>query len=240
MSDGWGNDRTFRHTLRMHQASKRLWRVLVRTVLFATLSVLIALLASAGFILSDFSGTATLPADCGIVFGAAVYGSRPSMAVQRRIDAAVALYRRHLITRIFMTGGKAGGDRLSEAAVMRARAIHGGVDPRDIVTEDRARSTWENLLFTRPLTESCGTVVAISDAFHLARIGLLARRQGWGTLQTFPAARPSSFALEARGIGREVLGVLYYAFHVDILWNIAPTATYLESSRSATPAVLVN
>lgn len=195
----------------------------------ATVSVVLilglTLVALSIVIVSSFGGSSELPADCAVVFGAAVYDDRPSPAILRRVSTAVDLYHRRMVKTLFLTGGKGSRDRTTEARVMRRIAVRDGVDPRDIILEERARSTWENLLLTRPLTASCGSVVAISDEFHLARISLLAARQGWGMLQTVPAGIPGSARAEARSVLREAAGYLYYALRLDRVWNIAPTAT---------------
>ena len=220
---------------------KKIWRRLLWGLLIAVILCLSTVLMTIVIILSHFSGTAQLPSECGVVFGAAVYGSRPSMAVMRRVDRAADLYRERRISKIFVTGGKGNGARLSEAAVMRTSLLSENVSPADIIIEDKARSTWENLLFTRPLTAGCTSVTGISDAFHLARIELLARRQGWNTIRTWPAPRPESSQLELKGFEREVVAYLYYALRLDRIWNIAPTATYIETDTSSnTPSVLVN
>ncbi|MBI5155794.1 YdcF family protein [Candidatus Peregrinibacteria bacterium] len=226
----------------MHRSpSRKIWRKILWGLLFTVLFMLSVVLGTTVLILSRFSGTAQLPSECGVVFGAAVYGSRPSMAVMRRVDRAADLYRQKMLSKIFVTGGKGNGARLSEAAVMKARLLSENVSPADIFMEDKARSTWENLLFTRPLTAGCTSVTGISDAFHLARIELLARRQGWKTIQTYPAPRPLSFRLEMQGLEREVAAYLYYALRLDRIWNIAPTAIYIEQgNRIDTPSVLVN
>src|SRR5262245_48386678 len=62
-------------------------------------------------------GTGELPADCAIVFGAAVYGrSTASPALTRRTAAAANLYREGQIKRIIFSGGKGSEGRSSEAA----------------------------------------------------------------------------------------------------------------------------
>ena len=110
---------------------------------------------------------------------------------------------------LFLSGGKADDQHMSEAAVMRAVALDLGVDPVDIVTEDRSRSTWENLANTMPLMGSCDSIVGISDRYHLARIQYLARNQGWEGLRVHPAGEaPPLF--ELRSAVREVFALLYY------------------------------
>src|SRR5687768_11009949 len=58
-----------------------------------SLSLILALFLGVYLIIyAHFDGSATLPADCGLVFGAAVYSQYlPGPAITRRIEAAAAL-----------------------------------------------------------------------------------------------------------------------------------------------------
>lgn len=176
-------------------------------------------------ILLGFAGNASLPADCGLVFGAAL-GARntPGPAIVRRVGEAARLWREGLVDTLILTGGKGDGRQFSEAAVMRQEAIRDGVDGRDILIEDAARSTKENLANSRFLVENhCETVVAISDRYHLARIRLLAKRAGWGSLPTHGVDEPplpqgmrtSPLSAKARTVLRELAAYVYYAVGAD-------------------------
>ena len=184
--------------------------------------VSLCLLGFAGVLLAIlllFRGTASLPADCAIVFGAAVHpvldeegrgvGSEAGPGITRRMETAVKLYNTGNIKRLFLTGGKGEGMRRSEAEVMRTLAISNGVSPDDIVMEGAAHNTQENIRFTRPLTSGCSGVVAISDRYHLARIQFLALLQGWN-LPTYPAERHATRIFEVRSILREAMAIVYY------------------------------
>lgn len=203
---------------------RRLLPVVMRVTLGVLVAICIAVVFLVMFILSRFDGQASLPADCAIVFGAAVYGNRPSPAVLRRVRAAVDLYHGKMVRRLFMTGGKGGNDQLTEAEVMQGIALRDGVPLRDITLEKRARSTMENIRFTIPLAGECTSVLAVSDEYHLARIELLARRAGWRNLQTYPAAPPESRQREVHSLLRETVGYLYYQLFLDRIWDITPTA----------------
>lgn len=195
-------------------------RVASHTILVsAGVVLLFPVLAAASalfLILSHSGGTGTLPADCAVVFGAAVYGlDRPGPAITRRVGTAAAYYREGRINRLILSGGKGRGNRQSEAQVMKTAAVEGGVDPVDILLEQRSHSTWENLAYARNLTSDCSSVVGISDGFHLARIRLLAKRQGWEALHTVPAVIRPTHGAEWRGIAREVLAYVYYGLRLD-------------------------
>ena len=63
------------------------------------------------------------PADAIVVMGAAQYDGRPSPLFAARLDHAVELYHAGIAPRLVLTGGKADGDRTTEAASARAYAI---------------------------------------------------------------------------------------------------------------------
>ncbi len=70
------------------------------------------------------------PADAIVVMGAAQYDGRPSPVFAARLDHAVDLYLAGVAPRLVVTGGKAEGDRTTEAATARAYAIAHGVPAR--------------------------------------------------------------------------------------------------------------
>jgi uncharacterized SAM-binding protein YcdF (DUF218 family) len=175
------------------------------------------------FVISRFPGTAELPVDCGIVFGAAVQplfdeerrviGSQAGPGIARRVGTAALLYRIGLIHRLVFTGGTGEGMRQSEGDVMRALALAKGVKIEDTKTETASHSTGESLRNSRPLLSDCASVAAISDRYHLARIEFLARQMGWTDLRTYPASPHAQFAFEAWSVTREVGAILYYSMH---------------------------
>lgn len=201
-------------------------RAVVTVTVLGVVVPLIVLTASFVRIVWGFSGTAQLPADCIVVFGNAVHPTGvPGPGIERRIATAARLVHEGLAQRLIVSGGLPQGYVLSEAQAMRTVAVQEGVDPAVITMEDRARSTWENLLFSRPLTEGCASVVGLSDRYHLARIRLLASRQGWGSLQTYPADDLPLRASELKSFVRETLAYAYYWLHIDVWYPLAPEAT---------------
>jgi uncharacterized SAM-binding protein YcdF (DUF218 family) len=188
--------------------------ILVATVAFSLLAIL-----------AGFRGNAAFPADCGLVFGAAISGtSTAGPAIIRRVGEAARLWKEGKVHTLILTGGKGDSWRMSEGAVMRQEAIRDGVDGRDILIEDSARSTKENLANSRILVKKhCQTVVAISDRYHLGRIRLLAKKAGWGSLPTHGVDEPAlpegmmttPFHAKVRTVLRELAAYAYYAFGAD-------------------------
>jgi uncharacterized SAM-binding protein YcdF (DUF218 family) len=209
----------------MNPFSVRTVRILSRTLL--TLLALCGALyfASYFYVVQSFNGNAEFPVECAVVFGAAVSrGSQAGPAIVRRVGEAARLYREGQVDRLILTGGKGEGNRKTEAEVMREQALLGNVRAEDIVLEDQARSTWENLLYAKNLTSDCSSVVAISDQYHLGRIRLLAARQGWRGLQLWPAQDHDPVGTEEKGFLREVIAVLYYGLFLDAVMPLAPVS----------------
>lgn len=165
---------------------------------------------------SQFDGNAELPVDCAVVFGAAVHQqTKAGPGIQRRVSTAANLYKRDQVQTLFMTGGRGDATHDTEAEVMKRTAVTYGVPEQDIITEDQARSTWENLALVKPkvLERGCESVIAISDGYHLARIQYIAKLQEWGNLRTLPAEQRPDRAFELRATVREVFGLVYYFFN---------------------------
>lgn len=197
---------------------KILFRRILKTLIVLVGSGVIIFLLLISFILANFDGTATLPADCAIVFGAAVHGvpdgeegttqAVPGPGILRRVYTAVRLHKEGRVGKLFFTGGKGEGMPASEAGVMRDVALGQGIDSADITIEEHARSTSENLKFIRPYIQDCQNVIGISDAYHLSRIELLAYLQGW-RLPTYPAEGRTNVYFTVRSVLREALALVY-------------------------------
>ena len=106
-----------------------------------------------------------------------------------RLEHAVELYRAGVAPRLIVTGGKAEGDRTTEAASARAYAIAHGV-PRDaILAEDRSRTTLESIRGVHGLLRDHGLAdaVFVSDRPHMLRVLRMAADEGitaWGSPTT--------------------------------------------------------
>ncbi len=120
------------------------------------------------------------PAGAIVVMGAAQYDGRPSPVFAARLDHAVALYFAGVAPRLVMTGGRAEGDRTTEAAAGRAFAIALGVPADDILVEDRSRTTLESVRAVAALLEASAaeSAVFVSDRPHMLRILRMAADEG--------------------------------------------------------------
>jgi uncharacterized SAM-binding protein YcdF (DUF218 family) len=132
------------------------------------------------------------PADAIVVMGAAQYDGRPSQLFAARLDHAVDLYRAGLAPRLIVTGGKAEGDRTTEAASARAYAVAHGVPAGAILAEDKSRTTLESIRAVGGILRAhgLGNAIFVSDRPHMLRVLRMAADDGieaWGSpTQTSP------------------------------------------------------
>lgn len=129
------------------------------------------------------------PAQAIVVMGAAQYDGVPSPVYAARLDHAVELYLAGIAPVLVVTGGKAEGDRTTEAAAGRAYAIAHGVPAASIISEDRGRTTRESLSAVGALLHEAGIqrAVVVSDRTHMLRSLRIATDEGleaWGSPTT--------------------------------------------------------
>ena len=112
------------------------------------------------------------PADAIVVMGAAQYDGRPSPVFAARLDHAIDLFQAGVAPTLIVTGGKADGDRTTEAATARAYAIRRGVPAAAILAEDRSRTTLESIRGVSGLLHEhhlASRRVRVRPAAHAAR-----------------------------------------------------------------------
>jgi len=143
------------------------------------------------------------PADAIVVMGAAQYDGRPSPIFAARIDHAVSLYRAGVAPTLVVTGGKADGDRTTEAASARDYAIARGVPSDAILVEDQSRTTQQSIRMVSTLMHDKGLsqAVFVSDRPHMLRVLHMAHDDGitaWGSpTSTSPIENDTAGRLDA-------------------------------------------
>lgn len=132
-----------------------------------------------------------LPADAAVVLGTAVINDQPSPVFAERLRHAIQLYHSGRVQRLVFTGGLGQGDQLPEAEVGRRYALQHRVPANAILLETQSHTTWQNLVYARPLLQAAGikTVLLVSDPLHLRRALLQAHDLG---ISAQASATPSS------------------------------------------------
>lgn len=145
------------------------------------------------------------PYDAIIVAGCRVLpDGRPSVALARRVDRAIELWRAGLAPRVVFTGGL--GDVGPSEASSAARYAEGrGLVAGTALLEEQSTSTWENARFAADMLErtlgrdrSAIGVVVVTDRYHVVRAKRVFQRhfgtvEGAGTTGPVDARLPGSF-----------------------------------------------
>lgn len=159
-------------------------------------------------------------ADAIVVLGAAQYDGRPSAILRARLDHGIALFEAGVAPYLVVTGGKAEGDRTTEAASARAYVLGRGVPRSAILVEDRGRTTRESLRGVADILRAhdLTRVVFVSDRTHMLRVLRIAADEGivgYGsptTTSPTDATLPNRVEATAREIA--ALGALFVGIGV--------------------------
>jgi uncharacterized SAM-binding protein YcdF (DUF218 family) len=140
------------------------------------------------------------PVDAIVVLGAAQYDGRPSPVFEARLAHAVGLYDAGVAPLFIVTGGKATGDRTTEAAVARAYAEQHAVPAAAITGEDHGRNTLESIQAVAKLLRDRDVrrVVFVSDRLHMLRVLRMAQDLGIEAYGSPTETSPSDRELRPR------------------------------------------
>lgn len=161
-----------------------LWHLIPSWILIAggvILAVTAVLLIIAGAeIVSAFHQKTPEDLDLLIVLGALVHPDGPSRVLQYRLDAAAEYLKRNPRTRCIVSGGQGSNEPCPEGKAMKEYLVSKGIDAGRIQEENRSKSTYENILFSRELCDPEHDRTAIvTNEFHLRRSMALARKAGF-------------------------------------------------------------
>jgi uncharacterized SAM-binding protein YcdF (DUF218 family) len=154
------------------------------------------------------------PADSIVVLGAAQYDGKPSPVLKARLDHAIDLYEAGLARYLVLTGGKAEGDRTTEAATARAYAIAKGVPADAILVEDQGRTTLESLGAVAAILRrlELHSALLVSDRTHMLRVLRIAQDQGLEGFGSPTTTSPTDASVDSRleAVAHELGGLALY------------------------------
>jgi uncharacterized SAM-binding protein YcdF (DUF218 family) len=120
-----------------------------------------------------------------IVLGSGLVDGEIPRLLAWRLDAAIALRRTEELSGrrppLVPSGGQGDDEPTPEGAAMTAYLLERGLQDHGVVTEDRATSTEENLLFSQQLLEQRGVtghLRVVTSFYHVGRAALISRRLG--------------------------------------------------------------
>ena len=150
------------------------------------------------------------PSEAIVVLGAAQYDGRPSPVYRARLDHAADLYDAGLAPVMVVTGGRAEGDRFTEATA-GANYLLGehAIPDSAILRETGGHSSWESLAASARFLRERGIdeVILVSDPFHAERIEATAAEVGLRGSASPTRTSPVGGATEVRLMLRETVKV---------------------------------
>ncbi len=146
-------------------------------LLFSLLGVFVAGVMWTGYVqwlIHKAEGTEKLQVtyDVAIVLGAALRDNEPSLALKERLNHALAWYEQGKFSTIIVSGGYDYDEAtLTEAEGMKGYLVAQGIPEERILLENKATSTYENLLFSQHMMDEQGfrSAVIITHSYHGAR-----------------------------------------------------------------------
>lgn len=154
-----------------------------------------------------------------IVLGSGLIGDQVPPLLASRIDKGIALWKKakvaNIHAKVVFTGGKGSDELIAEGVAMADYALKNGLKREDIIIEDQAVNTYENVLFSRRLIEADWekqqmdkhpNIVTVTNNFHVFRALLWARKVG---LKSDGAGARTKFYFWLNALIREYIAVLF-------------------------------
>ncbi len=197
----------------LRQRGKRAAGVLLWILRACVLLGLTVICVTGAFVLRAGASKPEKGYDYIVVLGAGVNGTAPSMSLAERIDAAYGYLAQNPDTIAVVSGGKGGGENITEAQCMFNCLTAMGIEPRRVWMEDQAASTRENLRYSLRLIEEKtgerpGRIGVVSSEYHLFRAGLFAVECDVACMGI--PAKTTNLTRRVNYTLREVVGVWYY------------------------------
>lgn len=114
-----------------------------------------------------------------IILGTTIVDSLPSPAFEQRILHGVHLYQNGTVQKLLFTGGKVHGRKYAEADVAYRYAIKKGIPAQDIIVENKATNTIENIRLVKLHLDTTHykNVYLVTDSIHIKRAVLIAQEE---------------------------------------------------------------
>lgn len=182
-------------------------RHISKWLLSALLVSAFILLSASAWVLGNKKSTAQDPADCAVVFGAAVWrGAKPSHALFDRTLEGIRLYQSEQVDCLIFSGAD------TEPDVMNTMAIKAEIPDQDIYLDYQGLNT----LATLENLDNEKSYILVSNDFHLGRIRMLAWKLD---LQSQPHAatyNQGRYLKETFFTLREIIATIWYTLRFDI------------------------
>lgn len=144
-----------------------------------------------------------------IILGCKVKGERPSLMLNKRINAAYEYLSANPDAMCIVSGGQGSDELISEAECMKRVLVEKGIAKERIIMEDKSTSTDENLRFSLEIMQKNGlngSVTIVTSEFHQLRAKMIASNYH---LKSYAVSAPTAWYLLPTYWVREWFGVTY-------------------------------
>lgn len=107
-----------------------------------------------------------------IILGAKVNEDGVSKTLQLRLDKAIEYYNKNKDINIIVSGGQGTDEITTEALGMKNYLVDNGVNEENIILEDKATTTLENIIFSKKIMENLNLekrALIVTSDYHLLR-----------------------------------------------------------------------
>ncbi len=155
------------------------WAVIFSGIVLAVILLLTVIIT--GCLISSAAKPPSRNDTAAIVLGCAVHGTRPSLMLETRLQAALTYLEENPERKAILSGGKGPGEDITEAQCMFTYLTEHGISKDRLFLEENSTDTRENLIFSKKILDTFQTgkkVVIITNEFHQYRAGILAKELG--------------------------------------------------------------
>lgn len=152
-----------------------------------------------------------LAADIAVVLGNEVLKTgEPADRLAARVDCALELYRKKLVNKIMVSGGKSASG-FDEATVMAQRLVKNGIAPSDIIIDSEGINTMATALNTAKIMKArhYKTAIIVTQYFHIPRTQLAFHMAG---ITSYSADYPRFFEL------RDIFSTFREMVAIPVYW----------------------
>lgn len=145
-----------------------------------------------------------------VILGCKVRGTKPSLMLQRRLDAALVYLEEHPDVPVIVCGGQGPDESMTEAACMADYLQSHGISEERIFQDNKSTSTQENLSNAKEIIEAhewSDSIILVTDGYHQFRASLIAKNINF---RTDAISAPTSWYLVPAYWVREWLGVCHF------------------------------
>ena len=127
-----------------------------------------------------------------VVLGCQVHGTRPSLMLITRLEAAKKFLNDNPNVKCIVSGGQGPGEDITEAKAMKTWLAAHGIDENRVFEEGKSTSTVENLQYSKEIIQRekfPEKIVIATDDYHEYRAGEIAKTLGMESYSA-PAKTP--------------------------------------------------